>query len=257
MSIRPRNKQPRRRPPSAFTLIELLVVIAIIAILAALLLPALAGAKEKGRRAQDLSNFRQIGIASFSYAMDNQDVLIPVNGSAQIALTLPEVSQWAAAGLTVASNTRSIWNCPNRPSGLPIYEPQYNQWTIGYQYFGGITVWMNPMGGFLARSPVKTTTSQPTWTLAADTTMKIDGTWGGNDPGRPDTYEKMPSHMPYGVPVGGNQLQMDGSASWIKFQNMWFLHSWAPGTRVAYFYQDPSDFDPTLIPNLHALRAQP
>jgi prepilin-type N-terminal cleavage/methylation domain-containing protein/prepilin-type processing-associated H-X9-DG protein len=70
------RSQPRRC--AAFTLIELLVVIAIIAILAALLLPALAKAKEKGRQTYCINSERQQALAIFLYADEHSDALPPV-----------------------------------------------------------------------------------------------------------------------------------------------------------------------------------
>jgi hypothetical protein len=170
----------------------------------------------------------------------------------QIAINPPEAAAAAAVGLTVQTN--NVWTCPNRP-GFPTYEGQYPQFNIGYQYFGGITQWTAKNSvTYPSRSPIKTTTSKPHWVLAADATMKILGVWGGVD--RDVAYANIPPHRGARgrLPAGGNQLYIDGSGEWIKADRMYGLHSWAPASRMGFWYQNPVDFPPNMITALPGLK---
>jgi len=94
-----------RRGERAFTLIELLVVIAIIAVLAGLLSPALARARESARRAACMSNVRQIGLAYKQFSVDNNESF-PTGTTANSVFALPfGLSNYLAAG--------RIYICPS------------------------------------------------------------------------------------------------------------------------------------------------
>jgi len=262
---------PLRR--KGFSLVELLVVVGIIALLLSILTPALTRAKWLTRRAVCASRLHNIGRGVGSYAAENRDIVFfcrrsggGFEGRVQVCLDYQvenssdpyEKTDWvkAAAGHGLKD---AAFECPDRPGCYrDDKDSAGGEWIIyqkclGYQYFGGIKNWTNPQGTFKSRSPVGLTSGSSRWALAADCSMKIDLVWGG---GRPSAYEFEPPHRlgnPW--PAGGNAVYCDGSASWSDFEKMYFFHSWNPGARFNYWYQEDTGDIPS--DKLLLLRAVP
>ena len=107
------QKRIVKRPlhPSGFTLIELLVVIAIIAILAAMLLPALASAKAKAQQARCLSNVKQMTTTVIMYTTDFNGYYVP-DIESDIAFNTANTGAWIINLISFYGNATNLFLCP-------------------------------------------------------------------------------------------------------------------------------------------------
>ncbi len=212
-----------RDTKAGFTLIELLVVIAIIAILAAMLLPALSRAKDRAQGAGCLSNTKQIGFAINMYAGDQEDFFPLIDpswtgGPFVNAHGKPCGGEWNLSSgkpntiaplLHAYAPNSKVWVCPRRKRGLT-YKSEPGTWDpsiTGFLSYGfnelGVFGRANPADSYHLLKFKGSTAAKPTEMVA------ITDASGSNDPG--ECYP------------GGGDNDFKGDAAWLD--EVWALLS--------------------------------
>lgn len=215
---------------AAFTLVELLVVIGIVGLLLAIMIPSLAGAKERSRRVVCQSNLHQFCIGLNAYAGSNNQAL-PRGRAEPGGEHTPLVSTKTRKQLLKYVGSPKVLECPwlgspFKNTGGWYYPGQ--GWVLGYNYLGGHegTPWDAPEGFATWKSPQKVTelptfpvlTELNAWSIAERRTWAPHGKRGPitefGDEGKGGMTAKEAGA------AGGNSCLIDGSVSWKNIEKM-------------------------------------
>jgi len=266
-----------RQQRPAFTLIELLVVISIIALLIAILLPALGAARESAQRVACLANTKQMATTATSVGTDDKGKIPSARQQGGVYVTVSfDEYEWET--LEAAGHSVDLMACPDREM-TPYYRTNYGpEFMHAYQYQGGVgrnddesndaraTRWITGLGEFKPHSPIDLDSMSSERLLVADLTMKIDtnvnsaGPWNTTrfDQSDSENHWKtdVPAHStnsPNNAPEGGNHCFADGSGRWVAYQEMYPLYTWNKSTRKAWYFQQdlPDNLPQRLIDSAH------
>jgi prepilin-type N-terminal cleavage/methylation domain-containing protein/prepilin-type processing-associated H-X9-DG protein len=237
------------RTRQAFTLIELLVVIAIIAILAAILFPVFAQAREKARTTSCLSNFKQGALGILMYVQDYDETLVPLmNGvdegwgyNWQIdtcwpQMTIPYTKNWQI--LKCPSDPNANDNTYRANGGMPAGTTgkRFEYWAglatdLGYNY-----MYLSPMQNNGAGVPRFVGQTLAALGKPAQTIMLVDSIWDRSGSGTPtgggNWFVEAPSYWYSNSAWWFGGWQIDNNTNWLQYGGTWPRHT--GGMNVAY-----------------------